>query len=160
MILGLLTCAAVFGQGKSQQGKICGDPTVRCSPGAEMFGASDIPFVVPKNSAISESEPFYAVILKSSKIQDFFGGEEACKPVDTEDERLSIQRLFPNNKVFSQRCGYDSLYYTGVESNTVFLAVYAGKTLAQAKTFLKTVNAAGRFKGAYIKRLKAEFNGT
>ena len=155
----LLSLGAVYGQ-KVTQGRICGNPNIKCKTDVTIFGANDIQFEAPRNSVISESEPFYAVILKSSPIKDFFGGEEDCKPVDTEEERLTAQKLFPNNKVFSQRCGYDSLYYTGVKENTVFLAVYAGKTLAQAQSFLKTVNAAGKFKGAYIKRLQAQFNGT
>ena len=159
-LLGLLTVGAAFGQRKPPPGKICGNPNVQCRTAEDMFAPSDIRFEIKGNSPITESEPFYAVILKSRKIEDFFGGEETCKPVDTEEERLGVQRLFPNNKVFSQRCGYDSLYYTGVADNTVFLAVYAGKTLAQAQSFLKTVNAAGKFKGAYVKKLKAEFNGT
>ena len=160
LVLGLLTVGAVFGQKKPLQGKICGNPNIKCKTDVQLFNTSDIQFEAPRNSTIYESENFYAVILKSSTIQDFFGGDETCKAVDTEAERLSTQLLFPNNKVFSQRCGYDSLYYTGVKENTVFLAVYAGKTLAGAQTFLKVVNDTGKFKGAYIKRLKAEFNGT
>ena len=160
VILSLLTVGAAYAQRKPAQGKICGNPNVRCNTDTTMFGASDILFEIPRNSSIYESESFYAVILKSGVIQDFFGGDETCKAVDTETERLAAQRLFPDNKVFSQRCGYDSLYYTGAAENTVFLAVYAGKTLVQAQSFLKTVNATGKFKGAYIKRLKAEFNGT
>ena len=158
-VIGLLSIGAIYGQ-KVAQGRICGNPNIKCKTDSAMFSANDIQFEVPRNSVISESEPFYAVIIKSSSVKDFFGGEEDCKAVDTEEERLSAQKLFPNNKVFSQRCGYDSLYYTGVKENTVFLAVYAGKTLAQAQSFLKTVNAAGKFKGAYIKRLQVQFNGT
>jgi hypothetical protein len=158
--IGLLSVGATFGQPKPAQGRICGNPNVRCKTDETMFGASDIRFEVPRNSVITESESFYAVILKSNTVKDFFGGDEDCKAVDTESERLATQRLFPNNKVFSQRCGYDSLYYTGVAENKVFLAVYAGKTLAQAQTFLKTVTITGKFKGAYIKRLQAQFNGT
>ena len=125
-----------------------------------MFSPSDIRFEIPENTAIFESESFYAIILKSNLIKDFFGGEETCKAVDTEEERMATQKLFPNHKVFSQRCGYDSLYYTGVKDNTVFLAVYGGKTLAQAQSLLKTVRGTGKFKGAYIKRMQAQFNGT
>jgi hypothetical protein len=160
LVFGLLAAGATFGQRKPAKGKICGNPNVRCKTDAEMFSPSDIQFEVPRNSVISESESFYAVILKSNTIKDFFGGEETCQAVDTEAERLATQQLFPNNKVFSQRCGYDSLYYTGVKDNTVFLAVFGGKTLAQAQSFLKTVNATGKFKGAYIKRIQAQFNGT
>jgi hypothetical protein len=160
LVVGLLTVGAVFGQKKPTQGRICGNPSVKCKTDSSMFNPSDILFEIPKNSVISESESFYAVLLKSNTVKDFFGGEEDCRAVDTEEERLATQRLFPNNKVFSQRCGYDSLYYTGVKENTVFLAVYGGRTLAEAQTFLRTVNGTGKFKGAYIKRLQAQFNGT
>jgi hypothetical protein len=159
-VLLLLAAGAAAAQRKPVQGKICGNPNVKCKTDVTMFGPSDIMFEIPQNSAIFESESFYAVILKSGSVKDFFGGEETCKAVDTEEERLAAQTLFPNNKAFSQRCGYDSLYYTGVRENTVFLAVYAGKTPAQAQNLLKTVNGTGKFKGAYIKRLQAQFNGT
>jgi hypothetical protein len=159
LVLGILSVCTAFGQ-KNALGKICGNPNVKCKTDATMFGVNDIQFEIPKNSVIAESELFYAVILKSRPIKDFFGAAGDCWAVDTEAERLAAQGLFPNNKVFSQRCGYDSLYYTGVKENTVFLAVYAGKTPAQAQTVLKTVNATGKFKGAYIKRIQAQFNGT
>ena len=160
LVLGLISIGAAFGQKKPVQGKICGNPNVRCKTDTSMFSPGDIMFEIPQNSAIFESESFYAIILKSNTIKDFFGGDETCKAVDSEEERLATQKLFPNNKVFSQRCGYDSLYYTGVRDNTVFLAVYGGKTLAQAQTLLKTVNGTGKFKSAYIKKVQAQFNGT
>ena len=160
VVLSLSTAVAGLGQRKPLQGRICGNPNAKCNTSPEFFSPNDIRFEVPKNSLISQSEAFYAVILKSDKINDIFGDETDCKAVDTEEDRLAAQSLFPNNKVFSQRCGYDSLYYTGVQENTVFLAVYAGKTLAQAQNFLKNVDATGKFKGAYIKKLRAEFNGT
>src|SRR5215213_10042256 len=150
LILGLLTVGAAFGQKKPTQGKICGNPSVKCKTDSSMFNASDILFEIPENSAIFESESFYAVILKSSTVKDLFGSEETCKAVDTEEERSMTQKLFPNNKVFSQRCGYDSLYYSGVKVNTVFIAVYGGRTLAQAQSFLKTVSGTGKYKGVYI----------
>jgi hypothetical protein len=160
VIFMLLMVGAAFGQRNPAVGKICGNPSAGCKTDRSMFGAADIQFEIPGNSNIYQSEAFYAVIFKSGSVKDLFGGDESCRAVDTEEERTAVQKLFPNNKVFSQRCGYDSLYYTGTKENTVFLAVYAGRTLAQAQSFLNIVNKTGKFKGAYIKRLQAQFNGT
>ena len=72
-----------------------------------------------------------------------------------------MQELFPDNKVFAFKCDeFNTTYYTGVSNNVGFMAVYAGKTLAEAKAFLKKVEATGKFKGANIRKLRAEFNGT
>lgn len=142
---------------KVVQGKICGNPNIKCKTRESVFADWDIQFELPENYVIYESETFYAVILKSQKITDRFGGETTCKPVATETERLDIQTLFPNNKVFAQTCGYGPTNYS---EDTVFLAVFAGKTLAQAKSFLKVVNKNGKFKDAYIKKLQVDLNGT
>lgn len=160
----ILFVASAFGQKarkqKTIQGRICGNPNVKCNVGSYAFEAYDIPFELPKGYIIYESKPFYAVILKSQTVKDIFGGDEECKELAAENERLSVQKLFPNNKVFVQKCGYAPLYYSGVTENTVFLAVYGGSTLAGAQKFLKEVNGSGRYKGAYIKKLQAHFNGT
>lgn len=44
--------------------------------------------------------------------------------------------------------------------DTVFLAVFAGKNLSQAKSFLNKVIKTGKFKDAYIKKLQANLNET
>lgn len=163
-ILILLIYGSVFGQRAKKEkvirGNICGNPTVKCITGDYQFAQNDIPFELPKGFIIYGSEYFYAVILKSQVVADLFGGEEGCKPAASEQERLATQELFPINKVFTQGCGYGEIYYTGIKENSVFMAVYGGKTLAQAEVFLKKVQAAGRFKGAFIKKMQAQFNGT
>lgn len=164
LAISLLLVGTTFGQKTKKQkvvgGKICGNPTVKCKTDVDVFQSNDIPFELPKNYIVYQSQPFYAVILKSQVVKDMFGGEENCKAAATEEERLAAQVLFPNNKVFNQICGYGALYYTGIKGNTVFMAVYAGKTLADAQNFLKTVNDTGKFEGAYFKKIQAEFNGT
>ncbi len=40
------------------------------------------------------------------------------------------------------------------------MAVYAGPTLAEANRVLAAVKATGKFSGAYVKRMRAGFNGT
>ncbi len=160
----LVFAASAFGQKarkqKTVQGKICGNPNVKCKTDGFVFDSFSIPFELPKGYIIYESKPFYAVILKSRTVKDILGGDESCREAATENERLSAQSLFPNNKVFAQRCGFGPLYYSGVNENVVFLAVYGGNTLAEAQNFLKVVNGSGKFKGAYIKKLQAQFNGT
>jgi hypothetical protein len=134
---------------------VCPDPTVRCQTSVE-FGPHQLPFRVPRNSVIFETEKFYAVILKSArdKTQD-------CTGFVPEAERLEAQRLFPRKKVFASRCYEpDELYYEGIESEVMFMAVYAGRTRAEAQAMLATVKATGKFPGAYLKRTSSGFNGT
>ncbi len=134
---------------------ICPDPTVRCRTSVE-FAPHQLPFVVPPNAAIFETEKFYVVILKSvpDKTQD-------CTGFVQESERLEAQKLFPRNKVFASRCYEpDELYYENIDSEVMFMAVYAGRTRAQAQGMLAKVKATGKFPGAYLKRTSTGFNGT
>ena len=140
---------------RQQRGQVCPDPTQACSTVAT-FGPHDLPFRVREGSVIWESEPFYAVILKSIRVAN---GE--CERFISEDERLAAQALFPKRKVFTSRCAEPAtLYYTGVNDNARFMAVYAGKTRSEAARMLETVKATGKFPGANIRQLRAGFNGT
>ena len=164
VLFGLLACG-LAGQGgaAAQRGKriparpaaICPDPTVRCRTSVP-FEPHQLPFVVPANAVIFETEKFYAVILKSErdKTQD-------CTGFIPEAERLEAQKLFPRHKVFASRCFEPAeLYYEGVDPDVRFLAVYAGRTRAEAAAMLEKVKATGRFPGAYLKRTSTGFNGT
>jgi hypothetical protein len=66
MVLALgSTAESQTGRGrKPQRGAVCPDPNVACRTTAT-FEAYDMPFRIPANAVIWESEPFYAVILKS-----------------------------------------------------------------------------------------------
>ncbi len=134
---------------------VCPDPTVRCRTSVE-FMPHHLPFQVPPDAVIFETEKFYAVILKSArdKTQDCTGFVE-------EPERLEAQKLFPHNKVFASRC-YDpeELYYEGIDPEVMFMAVYAGRTRAEGQAMLARVKATGKFPGAYLKRTGTGFNGT
>jgi hypothetical protein len=69
--------------------------------------------------------------------------------------------LFKDNKVFALKCSdAGDLYYTNIANDVNFIAVYAGKTLAEANNFLKTVKATGKFKGANARKMQAYVNGT
>jgi hypothetical protein len=160
LILGCLLVLAysfdVHAQKKRTPGAICGDPTKACKD-REGFQASDVPFSTPRHAVIFDSVPFYVIVLKSVKLGNFSG----CEKIFPEPERLSIQELFPHNKVFASRCsepGENS--YSGMEDNTGFVAVYAGMTLTEAKAFLKKVQATGQFPGIRVRRTRASVNGT
>lgn len=144
---------------KVKLGKICGNPNVKCGTGEVIFQEHEIPFEVSANgnTVIIDSEPFFAVILKSVKLKS----ETNCENAISEDERLKIQTIFPDNKVFALKCSEaGDVYYTNVAYDVSFLAVYAGKTSAEAKKFLKTIEDSGKFKGAFLRKMQAGINGT
>lgn len=134
-------------------GKICGNPNVRCKTSTD-FEVWDLPFEVPRNGVIWESEPFYVVMLKSVRAGD------DCTGFVSEADRLAAQALFPNNKVFTSRCAEaGNIYYSNVNSNMNFMGVFAGRTSAEAQRMLTKVKAAG-FATANIRRMRTGFNGT
>ena len=140
---------------KRPRGSICGNPKLACQTSAT-FQANDLPFRVPQNSVIFDTELFYAVILKSLK-----STEDDCTVFIPENERLETQALFPSRKVFSSRC-YDieNLFYTNVDPKFRIMAVYAGTSLPEAKRVLEAVKSTGKFPGAYLRRMRTGFNGT
>ena len=151
----LMSAVNLYGQ-KTKHGKICGNPNIKCRTSEVVFEPFEIPFEIPKTYAVYSSESFYAVILQSKS-----ASSPNCADAFSEDKRLKVQTLFTDNKVFAFKCDeFNTTYYTGVSNNVGFMAVYAGKTLAEAKAFLKKVDATGKFKGANIRKLRAEFNGT
>lgn len=146
---------------KSKTGKICGNPQLKCKNAEyenqpyELFQPYELQFEA--DQPISESEMFYSIILKTVKLNK----NTTCDTAVTEDERLQIQSLFPDHKVFELKCSEaGTVYYTNIADNVDFIAVYAGKTLAEAQKFLKLVQTGGQFKGANIRKMKAAFNGT
>ncbi len=140
---------------KRPRGSICGNPKLACQTTAT-FQANDLPFRVPQNSVIFDTELFYAVILKTLK-----STEDDCTVFIPENERLETQALFPTRKVFSSRC-YDieNLFYTNVDPKFRIMAVYAGTSLPEAKRVLESVKSTGKFPGAYLRRMRTGFNGT
>ena len=144
-------------------GQICGNPKISCKTSVT-FQVNDLPFEVGKNMVIVDTVPFYAVILKSMAVKD-----DNCDVFIPESDRLAAQELFPENKVFSSRCtDPENLFYADVSSRTPryfsethrLMAVYAGKTLAEAQKLLETVKATGKYPGANFRRMRTGFNGT
>jgi hypothetical protein len=133
-------------------GEVCPDPK---SPCLEMgrFQDNELSFRLKSkfdfDRGRDRSLPFYAAILKSG---------ELCKLSD--DERVAIQAQFPTRKVFLHRffCQdfTDKVTYTNVNRKAGFIAVYAGKTEADAKQFLAEIKAAGKFPDANLRRMQVE----
>lgn len=134
---------------------ICGNPNFSC-PSVFKFEPHVLPFRMPANAVIYDTDLFYAVILRS-----VVSPSESCDNFIPEPERLAAQILFPNNKVFASRCAQPGeVSYTNTNPRTQFMAVYAGATLADANRMLAAVKATGKFPGANIRRMRAVINGT
>jgi hypothetical protein len=156
-VLFALMAGSAFGQKRrpARRWAICGNPKLECKT-TVTFQPHDLPFRLPQDAVIWESESFYAVILKSMK-----ASYEACDLFFPETERLAAQELFPERKVFASRCiEPGELFYTNVSDNHRIMAVYAGTTLAEAKRVLAEVKATGKFPGANLRRTRTGFNGT
>ena len=140
---------------KRPRGSICGNPKEACKTSAT-FKPNDLPFRVPENSIIFDTELFYAVVLKSMRVKD-----DNCDVFISEDERLQAQALFPENKVFGSRCvDIENLAYIGVNPDVRILAVYAGPSISDARRILALVKANGKYNDAMIRRMRTSFNGT
>jgi len=163
LLLGAFTLALGFTAGGAAQRRrrpqarrwqVCGDPTVRCRTDVT-FEAHDLPFGLPQNAVIWESEMFYAIILKSINAKD------DCDQHVSESDRLAAQTLFPNHKVFATRCAEPgNLFYTNTNPDYKFMAVYAGATRTEAMRMLDRVKATGQYPTANLRRMRAGFNGT
>jgi hypothetical protein len=158
--LACLLCGQVVSAQKRKVkngGAVCGDPPAACSS-RKNFHEWDLPFNTGRNFVIIESAPFYGIVLKSVKLKDF---GDCDHPSFRDSERSEIQELFEHNKVFTQNClESGSNYYTGVPEKSAFIGVYAGRTLAEATRFLKTVQALNKFPGIRVRRMKVAINGT
>jgi hypothetical protein len=142
-------------RGRAKRASICGNPMVACKTSAT-FQPNDLPFRVPANSVIFDTELFYAVVVKSAPTR-----EDDCTVFVPEAERLQAQTLFPDRKVFSSRCpDIENLFYTNLNPKVRIMAVYAGSTLTEARKVLQLVKATGKFPGATLRQMRTGFNGT
>ena len=162
IVLCLLTCVCGWvmnanAQRRKAVGTICGDPTKACRT-RDNFQPYELPFEYGKNNVISQSQFFYAVILKSVKLNS---DQSNCEKAIPESDRGETQKLYPRNMVFVMRCwetGQNS--YTNVADGVSFMGVYAGSSLKDANALLAKVKATGKFSGATIRRMRIEINGT
>jgi hypothetical protein len=151
-----IAAIAVNGQ-RSALGSICGDPTKPCRTRTN-FQPYELPFEFGRNYVVSESKLFYAVILKSVKLN---ADQSNCEKAIPESDRTAAQEQFPRNMVFVMRCwetGQNS--YTNIADGVSFIAVYAGTTLKDANALLAKVKATGDYKGAMVRRMRIMINGT
>jgi hypothetical protein len=129
------------------QQEVCPDPKRPCNSKAKQFAPYEISFQLPgklTRGKTYKSIPFYAVLIKTF-------AEETCDAADhtvsIERERQRIQLAYPANKVFAAySCpNLDAVDYsfagrTDSSGERVlimtFIAVYAGKTEADARQFL------------------------
>ena len=151
----LVFSLSVFSQKKQRLGRVCGNPKQPCSF-AKNFQSHDLPFDTGRDFAIANSEYFYAIVLESARLEP-----DGCEKVFPETRRLEVQSLFPNNKVFAVRCPEPGTnFYTNVSQDVSLMAVFAGKTSAEAKAFLAKVKATGKYKNVSLRRMQAGINGT
>jgi hypothetical protein len=129
------------------QGRVLPAPAASC----EAFKPHQLCFELPSDGLARDeyfSKPFYAIILKTA---------DRCSIAEA--ERLQVQKLFPDSKVFS--AGFecedpeDLIRYTNVNDKFAFLAIYAGDTLKEAKKRLAEITASKRFPGANIRKMQA-----
>lgn len=139
---------------RQRTGRVCGNPKVPCKF-RDKFQSYEVPFDTGRNYAIADSEPFYAVIIESRRLDP----AEDCEKVYTERRRLDLQRMFPNNKVFALKCFEPGLnYYTNVADDVGFIAVFAGRSASESRAFFATVKE--KFPASSLRRMQAGINGT
>jgi len=130
------------------QGEVCPDPQKPCTE-VERFKLNELSFRIASRFDFDRGQDrsiaFYAAILKSG---------ELCRIPD--EERIAAQGRFPGRKVFLHRyfCEEfgDKVTYTNVNRKAGFLAVYAGRTEAEAKAFL--ADAQAKYPGANLRRMQ------
>lgn len=166
------------------KGKLCPNPSSPCvkiinqgvktypngvdaviSKGENIFEDADLSFKLPAKLTWQRnyySANFYAIILKSrpAVVDKNRVVKSVCSQgYYSEEERKEVQEMFPTHKVFASRNGCAG-YYFGYTNDDVgevlneFIAVYAGNTEAEAKRFLKKVNAKKEFAGASYRKMQ------
>jgi hypothetical protein len=139
--------------------KVCPDPAAPCRPDSYTFQPYELSMNLPKELAwmtAHYSLPFYAILLRSVKAIPAKDPTDECRGYIAEHERLKAQTRFPHNKVFASRNGCfgpGMVWYTNVNPNYNFLALYGGETLEEAQQFLKQVQAKG-FHDATIRKMQ------
>src|SRR5438093_10077366 len=134
VISAVVTADAQTRRKPAKRPPVCGNPNVTCG-GEVTFQPNELPFRIPKNAVIYDTDLFYAVILRSVP-----SPEESCDNFIPEPERLAAQTLFTQNKVFTSRCAEPGqVSYSNTSPKAQFMAVYAGPTQADANRMLAQV---------------------
>jgi hypothetical protein len=139
--------------------KVCPNPAAPCTHDSYTFQSYELSVSLPKELAWMTayySSPFYAILLRSVKAIPAADPTDECRGYISEQERLKVQAIFPQRKVFASRNGCfgpGMVWYTNINSKYNFLAVYGGETLEEAQQFLKQVKAKG-FHAAKIRKVQ------
>jgi hypothetical protein len=144
--------------------EVCPKLSDRCDSPQKRFAPYELPFRLPKRlkaNAAYESVAFYAVVLSRQRDPRCDAGEYTT---GVEKFRREAQKLFPDRKVFADHQCPDmgAVAYTvksGPDARGVveaFVAVYAGKTEAEARPVLK--KARTRFPGAALQRMQVVYS--
>lgn len=151
-----LVLLAAFGAAQAQSGSICGDPSQKqCTGQYDDFKPQDLIFNTGRaelgTGTRHESDEFYAVVLESVSVNKLGGTD--CNFVN-ETKRRAAQKFFPKNKVFASRhdCSDNIILYSNTKDGFNFMAVYAGKSEADAAAILS--KAKKKHPSANIRRMK------
>jgi hypothetical protein len=143
-----------------QTGKqVCPNPATPCKHESYTFQPYELSVSLPKELAwmtAHYSLPFYAILLRSVRALPAEDPTDICRGYISEQERLKVQAMFLQRKVFASRNGCfgpGMVWYTNINSNYNFLAVYGGETLEEAQQFLNQVKAKG-FHDATIRKMQ------
>jgi hypothetical protein len=158
-----------FGNEIQTKSEVCGNPAVLCRLPAQsfmqtLFEPYDLAFQLPKIlnwQSTYYSENFYAIILKSNKSLPDQGPitDKPCAGYFTEDERLKVQKVFPEHKVFASRfgCSGHPVFYTNTNRDYNFLAIFAGLTMSEAKILINSIKTHG-FYDANIRKMQVSLD--
>jgi hypothetical protein len=139
--------------------KVCPQPAAPCRPNSYAFQPYELSVNLPKDLAwmtAHYSRPFYAILLRSVKAIPAEDPTDECRGYISESERLKVQAMFPDRKVFASRNGCfgpGMVWYTNINPKYNFLGVYGGETLEEAQQFLTQVQAKG-FHDATIRKMQ------
>jgi len=146
---------------------VCPDPAKPCQHKDKHFDDWELSFKMPAKllaNKTNSSASFYGIILKTYKLEDDCDGGEYIEA--GEAERKQLQSQYPERKVFaSYECpnmaavGYDFPGKWDAKKEmalvTNFLAIYAGKTNAEAEELLGKLRA--KYPDAQVKQMTANY---
>lgn len=173
LLLGMVASLAVAGDEKpyNPKSKVCGYIHESCGEKDGYRGWNDILFELapverkdkdkPSDPSyqMNYTEPFYMVILASRKIIPSSDEDDLykCKGTFTKKELKNAQEKFDKNRVFAGSPYCDSrVQYTNTNPDYAFLAVFAGRTKAEASKV--EAKAKAHWKTTSLRRTQAGYH--
>jgi hypothetical protein len=147
-----------------EQVAVCPDPAKPCASAEKTFAPYELTFHLPDKLEPNKdykTRSFQAVILKT--FPKFEPGGDECDggefSTKIEQQRLKLQKLFPDRKVFAgHQCpdmGAVLYQVNGRPYDQFFIAVYGGETRAEAKRVIAQVR--GKLSRPTIKEMQAVY---